>query len=174
MANVPDDVGDLPTEKSYPARYVCTPAAATLRSSNLLKRNLMVDGIIPTIVANQRSLVLVADDDAGIRFIVALVIQQLGLDTLVVGDGAAAVRATAERVEELCCIILDVRMPVLNGFQAAHAIRKIAPDLEIVMMSATFPVNYEEQIAPLGITQVLYKPFPLEELRAVMYPFVRV
>jgi two-component system sensor histidine kinase EvgS len=116
--------------------------------------------------------VLVAEDDAGISFVVAAVIEQLGLNPLVVGNGAAAVQVATERTDELCCIILDVRMPVLDGFSAAHAIRRIAPDLEIVLMSAIFPENYRERIAPLGITQLLYKPFQLDELRAVMHPFL--
>jgi signal transduction histidine kinase/DNA-binding response OmpR family regulator len=132
-----------------------------------------VEEITRTASAGLRPLVLVADDDAGIRHLVATVLHQMGLSTWLAMDGAAAVQMVAERVSELCCVILDVRMPVLDGMSAAQAIREIAPDMAIVLMSAAFPSNYAEQIAPLRIAHVLDKPFPLDDLRAVMRPFLR-
>lgn len=130
----------------------------------------MIDEGTQTAPAGKRLLALVADDDAGCRHLVAAVLQQMGLATRVAPDGAVAVQLAAEHAADLCCAILDVRMPVLDGMDAAEAIRRLAPTLTIIMMSAAFPSNYHERLAPLGITQLLDKPFPLSQLRALVRP----
>jgi CheY-like chemotaxis protein len=114
----------------------------------------------------------VADDDAGINLLVAQVARRLGLGAVLADDGAAAVRLAAAHKLQLCCAILDVRMPRLSGIEAAQQIRQFAPELPIVLMSAAFPTNYEQRIAPLRITHMLSKPFQLAELIGLMGPFV--
>lgn len=132
----------------------------------------MIDQPAQAAPAGQRLLVLVADDDPGCRHLVAAVLEQMGLATRLAPDGAAAIQLAAEHAAELCCVILDVRMPVLDGIAAAEAIRGLAPGLMIIMMSAAFPRHYRERLASLGITQILDKPFPLSQLRALVRPLL--
>lgn len=109
-------------------------------------------------------LVLVADNDPGIRTLIVEVLRKLRVGMLVVGDGRAAVRLVQEHRAKLCYAVLDLRMPVLDGLGTARAIREIAPRLPIVMMSSYFPRSYWQQIEPLRIAHVLEKPFRLDEL----------
>jgi CheY-like chemotaxis protein len=113
----------------------------------------------------------VAEDDDSVRSLIVKVLQQLGMGVLVADDGLAAVRLVLEHRALLSCAILDMRMPLLDGLEAARAIRKIAPDLAIVMMSAHFPTDYRQQLAPLRIDHVLEKPFHLSELRGMVHRF---
>jgi two-component system, cell cycle sensor histidine kinase and response regulator CckA len=115
-----------------------------------------------------RRLVLVADDEAVIQGLVVQVVSQLGLVALSVGDGAAAIRAVEAHHEELACAILDVRMPIMNGADAAHAIQQIAPDLAIVLMSGAVPVDCVDRITQLRLAGLLSKPFPLSTLRELI------
>lgn len=126
----------------------------------------------PILQFDQPPLVLVADDDAEIGQLVAAVVERLGLGTVVANDGAAAVRLAGAHKLRLCCAILDVHMPRLSGIEAAQQIRQFAPELPIVLMSAAFPTNYDQRIAPLRIAHALSKPFHLTELIALMGPFV--
>jgi CheY-like chemotaxis protein len=128
----------------------------------------MTDRTAPTGHISQEPLALIADDDEAIRSLVGEVLQDLGMGTLVASDGAAAVQIALEHRTLLCCAILDVRMPVLDGLGAARAIRKIAPTLAIIMMSSSFPSGYRQQIESLGIAHVLDKPFRLNELRGIV------
>jgi two-component system, cell cycle response regulator CpdR len=115
-----------------------------------------------------RQLVLVADDEGTILNLVARVLAQLGLVALSVSDGAAAVQAVVVHQTELVCAMLDVRMPIMNGADAAHAIQKIAPDLPIVLMSGAIPTHYTDRISRLNLAGVLEKPFTLAVLRAMI------
>jgi CheY-like chemotaxis protein len=121
---------------------------------------------------SQPPLVLVADDDVEIGHLVAEVVEQLGLGTVVASDGAAAVRLAAEHKLRLCCAILDVLMPRLDGIAASQQIQQLVPELPIVLMSAAFPANFAERAAQLRIAYVLPKPFQLAELIRLMSPFV--
>lgn len=132
----------------------------------------MIDAATPIPTAAQPLLVLIADDDSGVSLLVAQVARRLGLGAVLANDGAAAVRLAAAHKLQLCCAILDVRMPRLNGIEAAEEIRQFAPELPIVLMSAAFPLNYEQRIEPLRIAHVLAKPFQLAELIRLMDSFV--
>jgi CheY-like chemotaxis protein len=119
--------------------------------------------------SSQGPLMLVADDDASIRSLIVRVLRQIGVSALVASDGATAVQLVLEHRATLCCAILDVRMPVLDGIEAAGQIRQIAPDLAIVMMSSHFPSEYLHWMEPLDVARTLEKPFRLSELRAVLH-----
>jgi two-component system, cell cycle response regulator CpdR len=112
-----------------------------------------------------RRLVLVADDEEMIQAIVTRAIARLGLATLPVSDGAAAVEVVKAHRPMLACAMLDVRMPIMNGADAAHAIQRIAPDLPIVLMSGAIPAQYTDRISRLRLAGRLEKPFTLAVLR---------
>lgn len=113
-------------------------------------------------------MVLVADDDADIRDLIAIIIRHLGLEALTVGDGAAAVQQVAERGAALCGAFIDLRMPVLDGVAATQAIRQIAPDMQVILMSASFPTVLPAQITSLQVSHLLHKPFLLREVQALI------
>jgi two-component system, cell cycle response regulator CpdR len=112
-----------------------------------------------------RRVVLVADDEEAIQAIVTRAIASLGLVTLPVSDGAAAIEAVRAHRPVLACAMLDVRMPIMNGADAAHAIQRIAPDLPIVLMSGAIPAHYTDRICRLRLAGMLEKPFTLAGLR---------
>jgi DNA-binding NarL/FixJ family response regulator len=61
-------------------------------------------------------------------------------------------------------IILDLSMPVLNGLDAAPELRKILPDCPIILYTAFAEGLMKSHVDALGITRVLSKNTPLEEL----------
>jgi CheY-like chemotaxis protein len=116
----------------------------------------------------QRRSVLVADDEEVIRFLVARVITQLGLAALCVGDGAAAIQTAATHRAELVCAVLDIRMPIMDGADAAHAIQHMAPEVPIVLMSGAVPAHCTDRIKQLRLAGMLHKPFALTALRGLI------
>jgi CheY-like chemotaxis protein len=128
----------------------------------------MSDDVASVEYAGSQPLVLVADDDEGVRLLIVAVLRELSVRALVAGNGAVAVQLASEHRAALRCAILDVRMPVLDGLGAARAIRAIAPTLAIVMMSSFFPGNYRQQVELLQLTSMLDKPFSLSYLREIV------
>lgn len=113
--------------------------------------------------------VLVVDDEEPIQKLIVKIVQQLGLRTLVAGDGAAAIALVAAHHAHLCCVILDIDMPIMNGIDAAYSIQEIAPDLGIVLISGALSHNYDPLNTNLRLSGALHKPFSLQEMRNMLH-----
>ena len=119
-------------------------------------------------VEYQRRAVLVADDEGAILDLVGRVITRLGLVALKARDGAAALDLAAKHRDSLRCAILDIQMPILNGAEVAHTLRKRLPEHTIVLMSGGFPPSLLNRISQLQISSILHKPFSLHRLHEVL------
>lgn len=75
-----------------------------------------------------------------------------------------------ERLEECKpqMILLDIKMPRLNGLKAAEEIRKKHPDIQIVIISAYSDFPFAKQAIKLGVTDYLLKPYLDSELRETL------
>lgn len=116
----------------------------------------------------QPSLVLVADDEPAIQSLLSIVVQQLGMAAVCVGDGLAALECMKADHHRLACAILDIVMPAMNGVDAALAIQPIAPDLPIILMTGALPDHCADGIARLRLAGILPKPFELATLRQML------
>ena len=111
--------------------------------------------------------VVVADDDADIRSLVALSVAKAGLTLLAsVGDGALALAAIREHRPDLA--ILDVSMPELTGLEVCRGAREDASlsDLRILLLSASVDENTQAVGLAAGADYFLAKPFSPRELVA--------
>jgi DNA-binding response OmpR family regulator len=108
--------------------------------------------------------VVVADDDAGIRQLVALHVQRLGCDVLEARDGEEALRLALEHEPDL--LVVDAGMPGLSGYAVTREVRRmLAARIPVMLMrgsdlSADISEAYEA-----GADAYLKKPFTSEELR---------
>ncbi|MCW2601641.1 MAG: Response regulator consisting of a CheY-like receiver domain and a winged-helix DNA-binding domain [Frankiales bacterium] len=108
--------------------------------------------------------ILVIDDDASIRTLVADVLEGEGYDVSVVQDGFAGLRAIeADRPD---CVVLDVMMPGLDGHAVLQRIRAAdgGPDLPVVMLTAAADDAQAWRAWTEGVDYFLAKPFEPEEL----------
>jgi CheY-like chemotaxis protein len=80
------------------------------------------------------SAVLVVDDDASIRSVVGEALDMVGYRVLVAADGAEALRVL-ER-ERPCAVLLDMRMPVMDGWGFAREARRRGHRIPIAVMTA--------------------------------------
>jgi len=114
----------------------------------------------PTATRQRR--VLVAEDEALIRLDLKEMLQEEGYDVVgEAGDGEQAVRLAQELKPDL--VILDVKMPVLDGISAAEQIvaQRIAP---VVMLTAFSQRELVERAVEAGAMAYLVKPFAKSDL----------
>jgi CheY-like chemotaxis protein len=110
------------------------------------------------------SLVVVADDDAGIRQLVALHLQRLGCDVLEAGDGVEALRLALEHEPDL--LVVDVSMPGLTGYEVTREVRRLlAARVPVMVMKGSALSADMSEAFEAGADAYLRKPFTSEELR---------
>ncbi len=110
------------------------------------------------------SRVLVAEDDDALRRLIGMQLARLGADATLVADGQAAVDAAATGGFD--AVLLDLRMPVMGGIEAAQAIRAQDPHLPILALTADTASEDVERCRAAGIDGHLAKPVTLPALRA--------
>ncbi|GIF04378.1 response regulator transcription factor [Actinoplanes siamensis] len=108
--------------------------------------------------------VLVADDDADIRDLVAFKLEQAGLEVVTVGDGQAAVDQA--RALRPTLAVLDVSMPLLSGIDVCRMLRAdpATAGMLIIMLTARVQEQDVEGGFSAGADDYVTKPFSPREL----------
>jgi len=106
--------------------------------------------------------VLVADDDHGIRTVLTQALGRAGYDVRTTGNAATLWRWVSDGDGDL--VITDVVMPDENGLDLLPRIRKLRPDLRVIVMSAQNTLLTAIKAAERGAFEYLPKPFDLGEL----------
>ena len=108
--------------------------------------------------------VLVVDDEPNIVVSLEFLMKQAGYDVRVARDGAAALKAIAERPPDL--VLLDVMMPKRNGYDVCQAIRANPAwrDMRVIMLTAKGRDIEREKGLALGADAYITKPFSTREV----------
>ena len=110
------------------------------------------------------TVVLVADDDADIRDLVAFKLEQVGLEVIAVGDGEAALDEARAMQPELA--VLDISMPGLSGIDVCRMLRAdpATAGMLIIMLTARVQEQDVEGGFSAGADDYVTKPFSPREL----------
>ena len=141
-----DGAGVTPPPPAGPARVPCAPVRKETR-------------------------ILLADDSPDIQTLVTRLLGREGFEADVVGDGRAAVEAFCSSRYDL--VLLDVQMPVMDGYEAAAAMRRLEAargghHVPIVALTAHAMEEQIHRCLAAGCTAHLVKPFDRERLRTVV------
>jgi DNA-binding response OmpR family regulator len=114
--------------------------------------------------------VLIADDDADLRELIAFTLSQAGYLVIKAGDGPAAVRRFEDEAADL--VVLDINMPGMSGFQVCEAIRSRSA---VPVMMLTVRGEEEDLVRALGLgaDDYLTKPFSPRTLLARIKALLR-
>src|ERR1700716_3603739 len=110
--------------------------------------------------------ILVADDDRAIRMVLNQALARLGHDVRMTGNAATLWRWVADGEGDL--VITDVIMPDENGLDLIPRIKKLRPDLRVIVMSAQNTLLTAVKATERGAFEYLSKPFDLNELMRVV------
>ena len=114
-----------------------------------------------------RPLILVAeDDDSNFKLIKAIIGKKC--DIVWAKNGEEAVRLFNEKKESIEAILMDIKMPLMNGLDATVLIRKETPDMPIIMQTAYAFSSDRERAMQCGASDVLVKPITLNILRTTL------
>ncbi len=120
---------------------------------------------------------LAAEDNEINSEILREILLMEGADCEIVENGQLAVeRFTNAAMKEFDAILMDVQMPVMNGYDATRAIRALdrmdARDIPIIAMTANAFAEDEKEALAAGMNVHLAKPIDVELLKKVIYQYV--
>ena len=116
--------------------------------------------------ARSNGTVLVVEDEETIRISAQRMIQRSGFSVLTASGGREALRLFREHQHEVTCVLLDLTMPDLDGAETFRELRRIRPDVRVILTSGHSEEAATERFTGLGLAGFVQKPYQLDTLTA--------
>ena len=117
-------------------------------------------------------LMLVVDDEESVRQIAQDMLETLGYATLTASDGQAGLEMFRRHADEIALVVLDLAMPRMSGEEAFREIRKISPEVRVILASGYDERESTRLFAGQGLSGFIQKPYRLatleEKIRKVL------
>ena len=110
----------------------------------------------------ERARILVIDDDRAVGMVLSSLLAQAGHDAHHVSSGEEGLAAIASRAIDL--VISDVRMPGMDGMELLADVKRRAPDLPVILLTAHGTVPLAVEAMKAGAAEFLLKPFDRDEV----------
>ena len=110
--------------------------------------------------------ILVVDDEPAHRQMIEAVLDAEGYEIVQAEHGGAAISAVENRFYDL--VIMDVRMPDVDGIEALQKIKQISPDIPVIIMTAYASVDTAVDALKSGAYDYLIKPLDIDELKLLV------
>ena len=123
---------------------------------------------VQTVIPASSITILIAEDDDVSSFLLNKTLKGENITLLHAGNGLEAV-GMVKNHPEIELVLMDIKMPVMNGFVATKHIKQLRPDLPVIAQSA-FTSNEEmEKAREAGCDSFITKPISRSELLEKMY-----
>ena len=107
--------------------------------------------------------ILIVDDQQGIRMLLNEVFKKEGFTTYLAANGFDAIKIAQEN--ELDCVLLDMKIPGMDGLEILARLKEEHPDLPVMMMTAYVEQHMMDTANELGVLKYFTKPFNIFEVR---------
>lgn len=107
--------------------------------------------------------ILIVDDQKGVRRLLEELFKKDGWEVQLAADGKEAVERAEEFLPDI--VLMDMKMPNMNGLEASRIILKKFNDLDIIMMTAYGEMDIVKEALDTGVKRCITKPFDIINLR---------
>lgn len=111
-------------------------------------------------------LILVVDDQMGVRRLVQEVFKEVGYRVTTAANGQEALALVD--VQKPALVLLDMKMPVMDGLETLRALQGLYPALPVLMMTAVGDGDRVNEALQSGARYFINKPFDVFELRRIV------
>ena len=108
--------------------------------------------------------ILVIDDEKMIREMASDILISLGYDVILAANGTEGIKIYEKNKEKINVVILDLIMPRMNGFTCYENLKRINPDVKVIVTSGVSEIKQKIEMERLGITAYIAKPFSLQSI----------
>jgi len=106
--------------------------------------------------------ILIVDDDKDAQHLLSDILKSEGYEVITAGDGRKALKEIRSHLPAL--VLLDIRLPEMDGMKVLREIKKIDKDLVVIMLTAYGEIKDAVQAMKLGAFDYIIKPFDNEEI----------
>jgi two-component system cell cycle response regulator DivK len=110
--------------------------------------------------------ILVVEDLADIRKMMKIMVELYGYEVIEARDGSEAVHQVREHHPSL--VLMDLAMPLMNGAEAARAIKDMEDCSEIPIIAVTAYRTMDQEALDAGCEQVIHKPVDFLKLKTLL------
>ncbi len=110
--------------------------------------------------------ILIVDDEKNIRLTLSQALETLGAEIDTAANGEEALSKLKNK--EFGLILLDIRMPGMDGMEVLRQVREVRPDIRVIMITAYGTVESAVEAMKQGAVDFLQKPFGPEEIREMV------
>jgi len=110
--------------------------------------------------------ILVVDDDHAMRFALSESLQSCGYEIEAAENGCEAIRLFTKKKFDL--VVSDMRMPGMTGMEVLQGVKKMSPDVPVILITAYGTVSTAVEAMKEGAAEFIMKPFSLDDLEAVV------
>jgi two-component system response regulator (stage 0 sporulation protein F) len=107
--------------------------------------------------------ILIVDDQKGVRRLLEELFKKDGWEVELAADGKEAVESADKFLPDI--ILMDMKMPNMNGLEASQIILKKYNNLDIIMMTAYGEMDVVKEALDAGVKRCITKPFDIIDLR---------
>jgi PAS domain S-box-containing protein len=110
--------------------------------------------------------ILLVDDEDLVRQVSAQMLERCGYTVLSAADGREALEVFRARRSEIACVLLDLAMPHMDGHETFLELRRIQPDVRVLLATGFSDQEIAKRFANAGLNGFIAKPYRLETLGA--------
>jgi CheY-like chemotaxis protein len=116
----------------------------------------------------RRGTILVVDDEDAVRRFLQRALKGMGWDVIEAEDGPRALALFAERHAEIDVVVLDVSLPGLSGADVFREVRRLVPDVRVILSSGFNEQEATARFAGKGLAGFLQKPYTIDQLQRAL------
>jgi CheY-like chemotaxis protein len=113
-------------------------------------------------------LILVVDDEPMVRKMVQTMLVHFGYEVISAADGYEAMKLFDENKDDIRCVLLDLTMPGMNGWETLAALRRIRPNVPVILASGYDEANVMGEDHTERPQVFLHKPYRMADLKATL------
>lgn len=119
---------------------------------------------------SRKKTILIADDDLDVLESTQYMLLEEGYDVIIANNGKEAINAY--KIHNPGIVLLDVRMPIVDGYEAFFSIKKYDSDAKIIFITA-FSVDRQktEKAKEMGLLDLLQKPIEFEKINKIIQKY---
>lgn len=115
--------------------------------------------------------ILIVDDQEGIRLLLKEVFERENFDTFLATQGFEALEMAKQIKFDV--ILLDIKLPLMNGVEVLRILKDTMPNISVVMMSAYNQPVFIQETLKLGAAHFFEKPFDIFEIIDVVREIIK-